>query len=95
MPLIIIAVLLIVGIIIYTSIKNKKEIEATEKMIGDKLLSIFERLINQLHKSSTTFTVHDDDDEDNHDNEKEEDKVLFFPNNNNNNNNNNNQDIND
>lgn len=82
MPLIIIAVLFIVGIIIYTSIKNKKEIEATERMIGDKLLSIFERLIQAINKSSTTFHVHDDD-EDNTENEKEEDKVLFFPNSNN------------
>ena len=84
MPLIIIAVLFIVGIVIYTSIKNKKEIEATEKMIGDKLFSIFERLIQAINKSSTTFHVHDDD-EDKSENEKEEDKVLFFPNNNNNN----------
>ncbi|MBQ0040621.1 MAG: hypothetical protein KBS56_01170 [Clostridiales bacterium] len=79
MPLIIIAVLFIIGIAIYTSIKNKKEIQDTEKKLGDKLFDLFEMLIKKLRNNGASFTVEDDDDY-NPANEKEEDKVLFFPN---------------
>ena len=77
MPLLVLGLILCVGLLIYTIVKNKNEISKAGDELGDRLYSLFEKLIKNLNKSSTTFTV--EDEEENNSEEKEEDKVLYFP----------------
>ena len=76
MPLILLGLILCISLLIYTLIKNKKEIDEAGDKFAERLYSLFQKFIKMMNQSSTTFTTEEDSDE----NEKEEDKVLFFPN---------------
>ena len=78
MPLIILGLILCIFLLIYTIIKNKKEIDEAEDRFAERLYLLYKKLINTINnsdKSSTTFTSEEDSEE----NKKEGDKVLFFP----------------
>ncbi len=75
MPLIILGVILCVSVLIYTIIKNKKEINEAGDRFAEGLYSLFQKFVKMMNQSSTTFTTDENSDEQ----EKEEDKVLFFP----------------
>lgn len=77
MPLIVLGLILCISLLIYTLIKNKKEIDEAEDRFAERLYLWYKKLINAINnsdKSSTTFTTEDDSEN------KEEDKILFFPN---------------
>ena len=76
MPLIILGLILVISILIYTFIKNRKEIHEAGDKFAERLYSVYKKFIDNMNKSSTTFTT----DEDSEGEEKEEDKVIFFPN---------------
>lgn len=77
MPLIILGLIFCISLLIYTLIKNKKEIHEAENRFAEGLYSAFEQFRKKMNQSSTTFTTEEDSDDDNDD--KEEDKILFFP----------------
>ena len=78
MPLIILGLILCISLLIYTMIKNKKEIDEAEDRFAERLYLLYKKLINTINnsdRSSTTFTTEEDGDA----NKKEAEKVLFFP----------------
>ena len=77
MPLIILGLIFCISLLIYTLIKNKKEINEAEDRFAEGLYSAFEKFRKMMNQSSTTFTTEEDPDD--NDKEKEEDKILFIP----------------
>lgn len=77
MPLIILGLIFCISLLIYTLIKNKKEINEAEDRFAEGFYSAFEKFRKMMNQSSTTFTTEEDPDD--NDKEKEEDKILFFP----------------